>query len=262
MDAVKLRPTALPNAPTQANSRPMQSNISVHTEPVLSPKQQPRLARMNVLTAMAAVVFLLGVGVSLNSFLTNRHVTQQVKALAGSDAGDQEDEGSEEPDETAIHPNAVSSYKVAPDLPRKISISKLKITARIKPLGVNRNNQLLAPTSIFDAGWYNASAKPGIDAGAVLIDGHVHGPTKPGIFGNLKKLTPGDIVDIERGDGKVIQYKVEKTEQVLAQGFDMGRALTSVRPGKQGLNIVTCTGSYGNDGHYEDRLIVYAVQVD
>lgn len=259
-DSVKSRTktiqTALKPSP-QTSRQPAQLGVTSKSH-----AKKPRLSRVNALTAMAVAVFLLGAGVSLNSFLTNRHVAQQVQAMADGGSGGEGTDSEERPDETPIHSNAINGYKVAPDLPKKISIKKLKTVARIKPLGVNRKNQLMAPTSIYDVGWYNASAKPGVDAGAVLIDGHVHGPTRPGIFVNLKKLTPGDIVDIERGDGKIIQYKVEKTEQVLVGGFDMGKALTSAKPGKQGLNLITCSGSYGADGHYEDRLIVYAVQVD
>lgn len=219
----------------------------------------------NALVGMAAFIFLFGVGVSLHSLLTNKHVTEQVQALSSESSQNQSEgtSGDQKPDEAHVDATAVAGYRVAPDLPRKITIPKLNVSARVKPLGVNKANQLLAPANIYDAGWYNASAKPGVDAGAVLIDGHVHGPTKPGVFYSLKKLVSGDIIEVERGDGRVVKYRVEKTQKVAAGDVNMGALMTSVRPGVQGLNLITCGGKVDTrTGHYEDRDMVFAVQVE
>ncbi len=253
-----------------AVQRPQHKQIALSSEPTQDSAakksmKQRLFSKSSALAGMAMVVFILGLGVSVNSLLTNRNVTQQVQAMSSGKKNTSDDgtSGNEKPDESDIHPNAVSSYKVAPDLPRKITIKKIDVAARVKPLGVSRDNQLLAPSSIYDAGWYNASAKPGIDAGAVLIDGHVHGPTKPGIFVNLKKLVSGDIIEVERGDGKVVKYRVEKTAQESADSLNMATLMKSAKPGKQGLNLVTCGGKYDTKtGHYESRDEVFAVQVD
>lgn len=235
-------------------------------EPVVTTSFMQRLfTKGNALVGMAVFIFLFGVGVSVHSLLTNKHVTEQVQALSSESSQDQSEgtSGDQKPDEAHVDAGAVASYKVAPELPRKITIPKLNVSARVKPLGVNKNNQLLAPANIYDAGWYNASAKPGVDAGAVLVDGHVHGPTKPGVFYSLKKLIPGDMIEIERGDGRVVKYRVEKTQKVSADQVDMGSLMTSVKPGIQGLNLITCGGKVdAKTGHYEDRDMVFAVQVE
>ncbi len=257
------KPVAVPSLPRQQYRIQQQAPLEQTVEPKLTWKQR-LLTRNNLLMAMASFVFVFGIGVSAYSLLTNKHVTQQVQALNDSTKSDDNGtSGDEKPDETPLHANAVSSYKAAPDYPRKITIKKISVAARVKPLGVSGDNQLLAPSSIYDAGWYTSSAKPGVDAGAVLIDGHVHGPTKPGIFANLKKLVPGDTIQIERGDGRVVTYRVEKTSQAAADTLDMAALMTSVQPGKQGLNIVTCGGKYdAKTGHYESRDQVFAVEVD
>ena len=231
----------------------------------VNPTWKQRLfTKSSAMVAMAAFVFMFGVGVSLQAFLANKDVSEQVQAMSsGKDTDDSGTSGSDKPDESPLPGNAVANYKVAPELPRKITIPKIKVSARVRALGVSADNQLLAPKSIYDAGWYTSSAKPGVDAGAVLIDGHVHGPTRPGIFVNLKKLVQGDLIEIERGDGKVVQYKVEKTQSLPTDTINMGELLTSVRPGKQGLNLITCGGKYDTKtGHYESRDMVFAVQID
>ncbi len=253
------QPVAVPSIPRQQYRQPAAQPKPKDSKPTW----KQLLTRSNVLVGMAGFVFLMGVGVSLHSFLTTKNVTQQVQALSSETATDGATSGDEKPDETPLNPKSLSRYTAAPDYPRKITINKIGVEARVKPLGVSKENQLLAPGSIYDAGWYEASAKPGVDAGAVLLDGHVHGPSKPGIFVNLKKLVPGDMIEIERGDGRVVTYRVEKTSQSPVATLDMKALLKSVKPGKQGLNIVTCGGKYdAKTGHYESRDQVFAVQVD
>jgi LPXTG-site transpeptidase (sortase) family protein len=144
-------------------------------------------------------------------------------------------------------------------MPRILRIGKIGVEAKVLSLSIGANNQLRAPASIFDAGWYNGSALPG-ESGAVLIDGHVHGPTKPGVFVGLKKLKTGDAITLERGDGKVFTYRVAKMQSYAKDAVDMGAAFSSAEPGKPGLNIITCDGAYDDAGHYENRLVVFAVQ--
>lgn len=249
--------------PPRSNGQPQATLRVPEAEPRLTWRHK-LLTKNNVLMTMAVFVFLMGLGVSIQTLLANKDVSQQVQAISTSNATVNEGtSGDDKPDETPLPSNAITSYKVAPELPRKITIPKIKVSARVKALGVSRENQLLAPTSIYDTGWYNSSAKPGVDAGAVLINGHVHGPTRPGIFANLKKLTSGDIIEIERGDGEVVKYKIEKTQSLPTGEIDMTALLSSVKPGKQGLNLITCGGKYDvKSGHYESRDMVFAVQAD
>jgi LPXTG-site transpeptidase (sortase) family protein len=139
------------------------------------------------------------------------------------------------------------------------SASKTNTNARVKRLGVDTKNELLAPNNTHDAGWYENSAKPG-EAGAMLIDGHV-GFTKDGIFAHLKDLRKGDEISIERGDSQKFTYKVVDSQAYAADKLDMSKALVSAEPGKPGLNLITCTGKLtSNKTSYTDRLLVRAVQ--
>lgn len=210
-------------------------------------------------TVMAAVLFIFGIGVGVDQFSTNQKAKAQVKTLAaqteaGSDGSLAGDIPSEEKPE-----GGVSGYRVSPLSPRTITIQKLGVEARVLRLGVKSNNELKAPANIYDAAWYEGSAKPG-EEGAVLMNGHVHGPTQPGVFFGLKKLKSGDKITIERGDGKVFSYHVVKLQTYDKDNVDMGAALSSAEPGTPGLNLITCDGEYDSSGEYNKRLLVFAVQ--
>jgi LPXTG-site transpeptidase (sortase) family protein len=202
------------------------------------------------------VVGILSTSVSIKQ---NQTSAEQIKKIAS--AANQDSSSAPPSEEKPSAP--ISSYIVAPNLPAIVKIPKLNVEARIKPVGVNASNKLIAPNNIYDTGWYNASAKPGDSgaSGAMVLEGHVHGPTLPGIFNNLKKLTSGDLVTVKRGDGTILTYKVVKQKNVETDKFDMADALSSVQPGIHGLNLITCSGNYDKSGHYDQRLIVYTVLV-
>lgn len=240
----------------QAVRAPMPSNV------VMPRQKSKRLSiRPQIMVALAVVLFVVGIGVAIDGLLTNRHVEAQVERQSTGNAedqsapmvGDMPTEG-EQPD--------VNAYGVAATLPRKISIPKLDAEARVIKLGTTASGALASPASIYDTGWYADSAKPG-EPGAMLIDGHVHGPTKPGVFHGLKTLKAGDEISVERGDGKTFTYKVVKTQTYPADSMDMmGAALTPITAGKPGLNLITCTGELDKTtNHYKDRLVVFAEQL-
>ncbi|QQS19193.1 class F sortase [Candidatus Saccharibacteria bacterium] len=108
--------------------------------------------------------------------------------------------------------------------------------------GVDRKNELQAPYGIYDAGWYNASSRPG-ENGAMLIDGHSGIGATQGIFHDLTKLVAGDDVSVKRGDGQVFTYKVADVQVVDKDKVDMTRLLVSTDTAKPGLTLITCAGS-------------------
>ncbi len=228
---------------------------NIQSVPEKSPKS-PLISRHRVsmaLTVLALLAFGGGIFVGINSLKTNRFVSAQITNL-------QKAKDPDAPQESPPAPNDLSSYQVPAAEPRFLSIEKLTIKTRVRKLGVKDNNELAAPANIFDAGWYEGSSKPD-EAGAMLIDGHVQGPTKPGIFKNLDKLAVNDQLVIERGDGKKLHYHVVKTQNFDSTTMDMGVTLNSVVPQKNGLNIITCSGQYDTKTkNYSKRLVVFAVQ--
>jgi LPXTG-site transpeptidase (sortase) family protein len=206
-----------------------------------------------VLTALALILFVSGLAVNFSVLSKTNEAQAQVAGLTSNGSSN-----SDAPDETA--PSDIHNYHVAPSMPRFIRINKIGVEARVKRIGTKANNQLEAPSSVYDAGWYDGSSKPG-EAGAALIDAHVAGPTKHGVFYDLKKLVAGDGIQVERGDGKLINYKVVTSKSFPAESVDMNSTLVSVDPAKPGLNLITCDGQFDSKtNEYKNRLVVYAVQ--
>lgn len=207
-----------------------------------------------MLIGMAVVVFGVGMIVALKSFRTNQQIGASVSAQAPTGGGTG--------DEARPSEQETTNYTVAPDMPRYIDIAKLGVHSRVRETGVTADGSLGTPSNIFDAAWFNQSAKPGSAGGATLIDGHVSGPTQKGVFYGLEKLTAGDVVMIEKGNGDKLYYKVSKTEVVDTNKVDMAKLLLPTTPGKAGLNLISCTGKFNSQTQqFEQRALVYAEQI-
>jgi LPXTG-site transpeptidase (sortase) family protein len=156
--------------------------------------------------------------------------------------------------------DSFKNYKVAPDAPRYIYIDKISVKALIKPMQLTQDNTIEAPANVHDAGWLVQSSKPG-RPGAVIMDGHVANWATMSVFHDLKKLRPGDLVTIERGDGVKIDYKVVTTQSYPADKVDMQSVMKPVA-NKPGLNLITCDGKVIKGNEFDRRLVVFAEQFD
>ncbi len=196
---------------------------------------------------------MAGAGVCINGLRQNHEVrAQSIGAALGTNGS--------VPDETKPNDDSLSSYMVPPTEPRLLTIEKLGVKSKIVKLGVDKQGQLGTPNNVYDAGWYKGSNRPADAGGAVLLDGHIAGPTKKGVFYGLTKMQPGDIINIERGDGQKYNFKVIKSQTYNADKVDMNAALVSAQQGKLGLNLISCTGKFDSKTkNYTQRVIVFAV---
>lgn len=157
-----------------------------------------------------------------------------------------------------------AEYKVAPDKPRYLYIDKLGINkARIVEVGVNTKGQMQTPYSIYDAGWYAGSKKPG-EGGTAVLNGH-NGAGAKGIFKSLNTLTPGDLIKIEMGDGKVYTYRVYDNVEIKLTEADKKMPSMMVSPvdGEESITIISCSGEYSlKQKTYLSRQFVRATRVD
>ncbi len=161
-------------------------------------------------------------------------------------------------DETAVGSEDIAAHTMGNDEPKTLRIPKLGLEARIRRVGVSLNGEPVAPSNIFDVGWFEASGKPG-QPGSVLLNGNVVGPTKAGIFANIHELISGDQIILERGDGTKLTYKVIKKQEYSQ--LDMSAATNPIDLSKQGLNLMTTVNKYNGLGtESEKRVIVFAVQ--
>ncbi|HSW79957.1 MAG TPA: class F sortase [Candidatus Saccharimonadales bacterium] len=152
----------------------------------------------------------------------------------------------------------IENYTVPAADPKYISIPEIKVPkSRIMQLGLMKDNQIAVPGNIYDAGWYNKSARPGAP-GAMFIYGHVSSWEANGLFYDLKKLAVGDKVYITRGDDKKFAYQVVTTKTYPYNQVNMEQVLATYNGIPQGLNLMTCTGKViKGTSEFSERLVIF-----
>ncbi len=245
--------------------RALQRALASAQKELRNEKRKVRTLKRSALLFVTAVFVLLTGYASLTALLTNSEAKTEI--IASNDESEEAGAGghtvaAEGKDEAVPTVESLSTYAVAPGLPRALYIDKLSIASKILPMGENKNGSIQAPLNIHDAGWYSGSMKPG-QIGAAFIDGHASGPTREGLFAYLDTLVVGDTLQVEKGDGSRLTYKVVHTEVVPFEGFDMKKALLPHGRALRGLNIMTCTGKWVNEKNtYDHRVVVYTEQVN
>jgi hypothetical protein len=214
-------------------------------------------AKHHVLHGMAVLLFIAGVFVAATGLLANQTVKQQASVL-GAQVEENKSDG-----ETLseIMPMGVGGYSVAPDLPRLLHVPSLSVVSRVYELEERPNGSFAAPKNIYDVGWDSKSAKPTDKTGAMLINGYVSGPTRPGVFYGLKKLKSGDEIVLEHGDRQMTTFVVVRIETLKPNQVDRAKLLKSAEPGKLGLNLLTVDDEPDAVvDHQHSRVAVYTVQ--
>lgn len=251
--------------PPTSVSFPPQPSLSpkpMNTAEKIAKKPRPRRYLAGALT-MAAIAIL-----TVSFLLAPRHHRAAKTVASQTTVRDITPAPDSRPEE--IKPTAASmgAYMVPADAPRQIIIPKLYAYSRVRAISLNSQSQsqLQAPGNIFDTGWYENSARPGIPGltggpSAVLIDGHTNGPTQPGVFANIDKLMAGDPLQIVRGDGKTFNYVVVKTQTLAALPASSSQFMNSAVVGKPGLNLMTVHGPYDKTSSSNpSTTVVFAVQ--
>ena len=147
-------------------------------------------------------------------------------------------------------PTPSRAVKIAGD---SVSIPSIGLQSSVINVGVTATNNIDVPSDLRVGRWID-SAVPGT-SGAVFHDGHVDG-----IFANLHNVKTGQLIKVSY-KGKSFSYRIVYKETVRLVDVDMGKALSVYGESSEGLNIMTCAGSFvPMQGTYDHRLIVYAVR--
>src|SRR3546814_363336 len=128
------------------------------------------------------------------------------------------------------------------DLARTIRIPKLGIDASVVSVGLTPDGAVDTPRNIWEAAWYNGSAKPGA-LGQSFINGHASS-TDGALFGRLEELAAGDEIQIVKGDGSVVNYRVAEVFIVDRHDVDMSSMLRPYGDASRGLGLLTCDGDW------------------
>ncbi len=143
--------------------------------------------------------------------------------------------------------------------PVAVRIPSIDVTSLLHPLGLADDGTLQVPSGdrYDEAAWYDGSPTPG-EAGPTVIEGHVTSQgSVPSVFYDLGALTPGDLVEVDREDGRTVTFEVYGTESFPKDAFPK----VTVYGNTEGpeLRLITCGGIYDPDrGAHVDNIVVFA----
>jgi sortase (surface protein transpeptidase) len=151
---------------------------------------------------------------------------------------------------------AASARQLPASPPVRVQIPALGVTSRIMELGLERDGSMEVPPGAYPVGWYDGSPTPG-QLGPAVLAGHVDWEGEPGAFYGLRELRPGDTVVVDRADGTVATFTVDRVEKHSKDDFPTDEVYGDID--HAGLRLITCGGAFDEDsGDYRDNIIVFA----
>ncbi|MER7558932.1 class F sortase [Nocardioides sp. NPDC126508] len=142
--------------------------------------------------------------------------------------------------------------------PVRLEIPAIGLDRRLLRLGLDEHRKLQVPTmaQADRPGWYRYSPTPG-DIGPSVIAGHVDSTRGPAVFYRLRELGKGDTIRVQRADGRLAVFVVDKVRLVQKSRFPTEEVYGPIR--YAGLRLITCGGDYDRDrGGYQRNLVVFA----
>lgn len=251
----------------QAKVRDLESTRA-YSDNFNNPKQQQvNKWKINSIYAMSTLLFLVGMFVAVNGFISTTKANEQIEAidqvLGSGDRVAVSRLADSMPNEDDVSDFDISAYKVGPDEPRYIRIPSIGVsTTRVLNTGLTEDNAVDTPEGIYDTSWYNRSAKLTDQFGAMFVVGHYVGPNKAGVFFNLEDAKVGNIVEIEDGSGDLTHFRIIEKHDFPINDVDMDLALNPVNQDKLGLNLMTCGGKWDvSSQQYDRRTLVRAERI-
>ncbi|MCC9197528.1 class F sortase [Arthrobacter sp. zg-Y820] len=147
---------------------------------------------------------------------------------------------------------------MAESVPESLNIPSVGARSSLIRLDVDSKGSLEVPSGRpgSPAGWYIHSPTPG-EPGPAVILGHVNAEGGgPGIFADLRKLQPGDEVEIIREDGSTAVFSVQHGEQYPKDAFPSEKVYGNTEGPE--LRLITCDGYDPKAGTFADNYVVYA----
>jgi LPXTG-site transpeptidase (sortase) family protein len=157
---------------------------------------------------------------------------------------------------------ASPAQPLAESKPVTIDIPRIGAESSLVELGLKPDKTLEVPpvSQPMQAGWYAKGPTPG-EVGPAVIAGHVDGGGQKGIFYRLHDLERGDVIAVQREDGGVARFAVDRVVQVSKKDFP-AREVYGATPDAQ-LRLITCGGEFDSRAHsYTDNIIVFAKLVN
>jgi Sortase domain len=142
--------------------------------------------------------------------------------------------------------------------PTGLRIETIGVAADIHPYGVDRDTgQMEVPENVVDVAWYQYGPSPG-EAGSAVLAAHVDlNGWGPGVFFELDRLQPGDLIAIDFDDGTEALFSIQARASYSKD--DLPTDVIFSRDGPPVLTLVTCGGGFDSStSRYDSNVVVYA----
>ncbi|MFF5173111.1 class F sortase [Micromonospora sp. NPDC000089] len=163
----------------------------------------------------------------------------------------------QQPPPTAA-PKQKEDTGLPPSRPVSLAIPAITVSAPVTPVGQARDGSIDVPPldRADETGWYDRAPTPG-EAGRSIIVGHVDSKSGPAVFYELRKLKPGDRIEVTRADRRVVVFTVDSVEYFSKNSLPADRVYGT--DGPAALRLITCGGQWiGGRTGYADNVIAFA----
>lgn len=208
-----------------------------------------RPRRLNHQTAGVALLIAIGVaGTLFFSFQLNKPTKIELT-------------GNRVPAQTITQPvNSSSALALPRSEPTRLRIAKIDLDTSLVTIGRNPDDTIEVPSDYRVAGWYKYSPTPG-ELGPAIIVGHVDNVNGIAVFWRLRELAAGDMIEIDRTDGKIRKFKVNDVKQFPRDSFPTQEIYGNID--YAGVRLITCGGVFNRQTHqYSHNTVVYASLVN
>jgi sortase (surface protein transpeptidase) len=161
------------------------------------------------------------------------------------------------PTPPAPEPSAAAVARVAE--PTRVVIPRIGVSNPMTPVGLHPDRTLVVPDDGQVAGWYTGAPRPGRTGPSVIV-GHNSWKGARGVFWDLHRLAPGDVVEVHHDDGTVVAFEVERIEQYPKDRFPTKRVYGNTP--RREVRIITCGGVFDQRRRsHLDNIVVYGVRI-
>lgn len=166
-------------------------------------------------------------------------------------------ESTDTPKESEVPIEDCDEFASVDQQPVRISIPSIGVDGCIQQVGIDQYGDIAVPTNVGVAGWYVNSPMPG-NTGVSIIDGHVQGRYRDGIFAQLPDVEIGADIIIEDATGSRRVFLVQEGTSVPVEAAqqELFRKLDDT---DSQLTLITCSGDIDDADQFSERHIVHAV---
>lgn len=144
-------------------------------------------------------------------------------------------------------------------LPVRVRSAAIGLDSPLVPLGLDRAGALEVPRDGGATGWYTGGPEPG-RLGPAVLAAHVDWNHRLGPFAHLRELAPGDLVEVDRTDGRTATFEVQAVRRYPKDRFPTAEVYRDLP--RAGLRLITCGGAFDRGVRsYDDNVVAFAALV-